>query len=69
MLSGQAFYWFLRTQAKEAAGNGAASHGNGVFAEITETSELGREDFKELLGKIDKGLRSLPATAQVGSAV
>ena len=33
---------------------------------IDDDSELSREEFKSMLGKIDAGLRALPATAQVG---
>jgi NADH:ubiquinone reductase (non-electrogenic) len=32
---------------------------------VEEDTELTKEQFKELLGKIDSGLRALPATAQV----
>ncbi len=36
-----------------------------IMEEFTAETELTREDFKELLRKIDAGLRGLPATAQV----
>lgn len=36
------------------------------LGELKEGTELSRDDFKDLLGQIDKGLRALPATAQVG---
>ena len=36
-----------------------------VYENITDTSTLDREQFKELLKTIDLGLRALPATAQV----
>ncbi len=39
-----------------------------IMEEFTAETELTREDFKELLRKIDAGLRGLPATAQVRSA-
>lgn len=35
------------------------------LAEVSDSTELSREQFKELLTKIDSGLRALPATAQV----
>ncbi|KAJ9530429.1 hypothetical protein QJQ45_000803 [Haematococcus lacustris] len=35
------------------------------LAELPESTELSREQFKELVKKIDSGLRALPATAQV----
>ncbi|MEW5317674.1 MAG: hypothetical protein WDW38_008956 [Sanguina aurantia] len=37
----------------------------GPFAEVSATTQISKEEFKEMLGKIDKGLRALPATAQV----
>lgn len=48
----------LKKKKGEAASNGAVG-------DINEDTELTREQFEELLGKIDKGLRALPATAQV----
>ena len=36
-------------------------------SELTDKTELTREQFEGLLGQIDKGLRALPATAQVGT--
>lgn len=33
---------------------------------LGEDTELDKEAFKEIIGKIDQGLRALPATAQVG---
>ena len=33
---------------------------------LSESTELDKAAFKEILGKIDQGLRALPATAQVG---
>jgi hypothetical protein len=36
-----------------------------VLTDIDMESELTEEEFKELLQKIDSGLRGLPATAQV----
>ena len=39
-----------------------------IMEEFTAETELSREDFKELLRKIDAGLRALPATAQVSQA-
>ena len=39
-----------------------------IMEEFTAETELTREDFQELLRKIDAGLRGLPATAQVRSA-
>ena len=36
-----------------------------VLGDIDMESELSEEEFKELLQKIDSGLRGLPATAQV----
>ena len=35
------------------------------LAEIDPETQLDKDSFEELLGKIDSGLRSLPATAQV----
>ncbi len=35
---------------------------------VSGTTEISQEQFKELLAKIDKGLRALPATAQVTGA-
>lgn len=39
-----------------------------MFNDLPENAELDREQFRELLKKIDSGLRALPATAQVGLA-
>ena len=39
-----------------------------IMEDFTAETELSREDFKELLRKIDAGLRALPATAQVRMA-
>lgn len=36
-----------------------------ALADITEDTKLTKEEFGELIAKIDMGLRSLPATAQV----
>ena len=36
------------------------------FAELDPETRMDKADFKELLVKIDSGLRALPATAQVG---
>lgn len=36
-----------------------------LFVNITDDSELSREEFSALLKTIDLGLRGLPATAQV----
>jgi NADH:ubiquinone reductase (non-electrogenic) len=36
---------------------------------LDETTELDKDAFKEILGKIDQGLRALPATAQVALRV
>lgn len=41
--------------------------GNSALADIKEDTKLTKEEFGELIAKIDKGLRSLPATAQVRS--
>jgi hypothetical protein len=35
------------------------------LAALAESTELTKDQFKELLKKIDSGLRALPATAQV----
>ena len=35
--------------------------------ELSDDTEISRTQFEDLLTKIDKGLRALPATAQVGS--
>ncbi len=35
------------------------------LADVNDKTELSREQFKELLTKVDSGLRALPATAQV----
>eukprot|EP00884_Botryococcus_braunii_P007779 jgi/Botrbrau1/17001/Bobra.49_2s0060.1 len=39
--------------------------GSNALADIKEDTKLTKEEFGELIAKIDKGLRSLPATAQV----
>ena len=36
-----------------------------LFVNVTDDSELSREEFSSLLKTIDLGLRGLPATAQV----
>ena len=36
----------------------------GPVAELTDDTEITREQFEDLLAKIDQGLRALPATAQ-----
>ena len=36
-----------------------------ILENFTADTELSRDDFRELLRKIDAGLRALPATAQV----
>ena len=36
-----------------------------IMENFTADTELSRDDFRELLRKIDAGLRALPATAQV----
>lgn len=41
------------------------SKADGPVSALNETTELDKEAFKEILGKIDQGLRALPATAQV----
>ena len=41
------------------------SETTGPLGAITEETKLTREQFKEILKKIDSGLRALPATAQV----
>ena len=38
-----------------------------VVGELTEDTALEEAQFRELLEKIDRGLRALPATAQVGA--
>jgi hypothetical protein len=43
--------------------------GSSALADITEDTKLTKEEFGELIAKIDKGLRSLPATAQVRLAL
>lgn len=45
--------------------NGGDSAGINTLQTLDEETELSREQFKELLGTIDSGLRALPATAQV----
>ena len=35
--------------------------------ELSDDTEISRTQFEDLLTKIDKGLRALPATAQVSS--
>lgn len=35
------------------------------FADLDDSTQVSKEKFKELMGKIDNGLRALPATAQV----
>ena len=39
--------------------------GDAALESIDETTELDKEGFRELLTTIDRGLRALPATAQV----
>lgn len=47
------------------AGNGAST----PVASMEEDDELTKEQFKAVLAQVDKGLRALPATAQVKSCV
>ncbi|KAL6756599.1 type-II calcium-dependent NADH dehydrogenase [Haematococcus lacustris] len=60
---------FLETKAGSSRWGGLvakAVQGNASpLAELPESTELSREQFKELVKKIDSGLRALPATAQV----
>jgi hypothetical protein len=35
------------------------------FETVEENTAVSKEEFKDLLAQIDKGLRALPATAQV----
>lgn len=52
--------------AKAFAGSSLKSNGTSVvLKDISETSTLDRDQFKEMLKTIDSGLRALPATAQV----
>lgn len=37
--------------------------------ELSDNTEITRTQFEELLAKIDKGLRALPATAQVSCSI
>ena len=41
------------------------SEAAGPLNELSDATEITRSQFEELLAKIDKGLRALPATAQV----
>ena len=50
---------FARSKAKKP--NPSAE----IFAEVTDESEMSRDEFAEMLRTIDLGLRALPATAQV----
>ena len=47
-------------------GGQTAAQPRSPVSELTDKTELTREQFEALLGQIDKGLRALPATAQVG---
>lgn len=46
-------------------GGQTAAQPKSPVSELTDKTELTREQFEGLLGQIDKGLRALPATAQV----
>ncbi len=48
-------------------GGQTAAQPKSPVSELTDKTELTREQFEGLLGQIDKGLRALPATAQVGA--
>ena len=41
------------------------SNTDGPVSALSEDTELDKEGFRELLTSIDRGLRALPATAQV----
>lgn len=41
------------------------SEAAGPLNELSDDTEITRSQFEDLLAKIDKGLRALPATAQV----
>ncbi|PNW69798.1 hypothetical protein CHLRE_19g750547v5 [Chlamydomonas reinhardtii] len=46
----------------------AASNSSQPFAVLLDgNTEISKEQFKDILGKVDKGLRALPATAQVAN--
>ena len=47
---------------KEAPATGGPGS---VVGDLDESTELDKAAFEALLGKIDRGLRALPATAQV----
>ena len=49
----------MRTEINSAAA--------GPVSDLSDDTVLTREQFEDLLAKIDKGLRALPATAQVGA--
>ena len=59
--SGAMRFGGLVAKALEAANPGTSA----VYKDIKDTSSLDRTQFRELLQKIDLGLRALPATAQV----
>ena len=51
------FGGLVRTEINSAAA--------GPVSDLSDDTVLTREQFEDLLAKIDKGLRALPATAQV----
>lgn len=53
------FGGLVRTEINSAA--------SGPVSDLSDDTVLTREQFEDLLAKIDKGLRALPATAQVSS--
>ena len=45
------------------------SEAAGPLNELSDDTSISRTQFEDLLAKIDKGLRALPATAQVSAAL
>ena len=52
-------------QTVDRVGISPSGKQNSPLAEIDPEVQLNKQSFEELLGKIDSGLRALPATAQV----
>jgi hypothetical protein len=54
--------------ARVVGGSDTGTAGNGTVTPVSsleEDDELTKEQFKAVLAQVDKGLRALPATAQV----
>lgn len=52
--------------SSRGSSNGTSPPRGGPVGDLDESAQLDKSAFEELLGKIDRGLRALPATAQVG---